>query len=358
MLVFSALRAAGEGSVRWYSSNAAGMTLGQHYSQAAALRNEYSLSVVPLEEGKIPGQLKGYYDQSWNAELRTLYKDAKEERRQFVFIDAGGTTRLNAVLAEEDSGSQGVHGFIERYDKNRLLAEEHQIGEDGLAYITSYFYRNQVLVKAETRRVKKGGGGDGEENRLISTDTYRYTRANALRLVERIVHPAGDGDKEDNAIRQFRFPYNRDTDFVNPSPDYGSEFLRDTILSGAFRVVYTTDDRGRVLTETRKDESGKTAAEIINTWSGDRLAVVEWISEDEERRTEYGYDNSGNRITERNYNKGVLERTVNLEGSREVELLYMNGVAVLRAVWENGRKISEERLRPSAAGAIAPRGQS
>ncbi|GHV25776.1 hypothetical protein FACS189498_4210 [Spirochaetia bacterium] len=331
------------------------MALEAHYSRAAALRNEYSLSIVPLGADEIPGDLKGFYDEAWSVELRTLYKDAEEDRRQFIFIDADGTTRLNAVLVQEDSGS---HGFIERFDENKLLVEAHQIQEDGLAYITSYFYRNQVLVRAETRRVKKGDE-DEEENKLISTDTYRYTRANALRLVERIFHSAAAeaGDSEDEEIHQFRFPSLSltpqnpgDTEFVFPSVAYGTEFFRDLILSGAFRVLYTTDDRGRVLTETRQDESGKVLAEIINTWSGDKLVAIEWKSGDEERRAEYEYDGKGNRVTERNYKKDILERVVSLEGSREVEYLYMNGAAVLRAVWEDGRKISEERIRPSAGG--------
>jgi hypothetical protein len=34
-----------------------------------------------------------------------------------------------------------------------------------------------------------------------------------------------------------------------------------------------------------------------------------------------------------------------VEGTREIEELYMDGVVVLQAVWEDGRKISETRMR-------------
>jgi hypothetical protein len=34
-----------------------------------------------------------------------------------------------------------------------------------------------------------------------------------------------------------------------------------------------------------------------------------------------------------------------INGSKETEELYMDGVMVIRAFWEEGRKISEERVR-------------
>jgi hypothetical protein len=73
---------------------------------------------------------------------------------------------------------------------------------------------------------------------------------------------------------------------------------------------------------------------------------VLWKSEDEERLIEYEYNGEGDRIFERNFRNSVLERTVRKAGDREVEELYMNGAVVLRTVWEDGRKISDERVRP------------
>jgi hypothetical protein len=120
-------------------------------------------------------------------------------------------------------------------------------------------------------------------------------------------------------------------------------------------VFYVTDDRGRILTETRRNEEGEVIGELQNAWSGDRLTSVRWKAGDDERVTEFGYDGDGDRILERNINRGVLERVVRLAGNREIEEIYMDGKPVLRAVWENGRKISEEHIRPqAAAGTPAP----
>jgi hypothetical protein len=123
--------------------------------------------------------------------------------------------------------------------------------------------------------------------------------------------------------------------------------LEDVFLNRGDRVVYTTDSRGRILTETRHNEAGEVIGEIRNTWSEtDKIQSVHWIAGEDDRLVEYEYDNEGNRLGERNYTKGVLERVVQVEGDREVETLYMQGRPVLRAVWEEGRKVSEERIHP------------
>ncbi|MDR2111105.1 MAG: hypothetical protein LBP32_07340, partial [Spirochaetaceae bacterium] len=103
------------------------------------------------------------------------------------------------------------------------------------------------------------------------------------------------------------------------------------------------------LREVRRDEEGNILGEMTNTWDGDRLSSVRWVSGEDERVSEYEYDGEGDRIIERNYHQGVLERVVRREGDREVEELYMNGTVILRAFWgKDGRKISEERVRPGS----------
>jgi hypothetical protein len=114
-------------------------------------------------------------------------------------------------------------------------------------------------------------------------------------------------------------------------------------------VIYTTDDRGRVLSETRRDEAGEILGEMRNTWSADRLTRIHWTAGDDERVTEYEYNAAGDRVLERNINKGVLERVVRTTGNQEIEELYMDGQVVLRATWEKGRKVSEERVRGAGA---------
>jgi len=40
-----------------------------------------------------------------------------------------------------------------------------------------------------------------------------------------------------------------------------------------------------------------------------------------------------------------LERLVMTEDNKDIEQLYLNNVVILQAVWEDGRKISETRMR-------------
>jgi hypothetical protein len=120
-------------------------------------------------------------------------------------------------------------------------------------------------------------------------------------------------------------------------------------------ISYSLDSRGRILSEISKDEEGKTIGELRNSWTGDRLEAVAWKSGDDDRRIEFEYDKDKNPTAERNFRKGVLERTVTADGDNEneIEEIYMNGVLILRAYWENGLKISEERV--SSGGGSPPR---
>jgi antitoxin component YwqK of YwqJK toxin-antitoxin module len=93
-----------------------------------------------------------------------------------------------------------------------------------------------------------------------------------------------------------------------------------------------------------KDGDGAVIGELRNTWSGDRLMSVLWKSETDERLIEYEYDSGNNRIAERNYKQGVLERSVVSKDGKETEEIFMNGKLILRVLWENGRKLSEERV--------------
>jgi hypothetical protein len=341
------------------------MALEPFYSRLAALRNQYALSIGPFPAGELPPELLPYYSPGLRVELRALYEDGKESRRQFLFKDGADLTWLIAVLsspeeaeagdeagtAEPEESGGGTRGFIELYDENQLITEVRQIMGGGSEYITRYSYRNRVLVRAETEvreilMVTEEETTEREEVRPVSTDQYRYTRSGALRLVERVYH-RGEGEDE---VSRFNFPALSpnppvDPDFVRPALAYSSEFLQDIAALGAYRVLYATDDRGRVLGETRQDEAGKVIGELRNTWSGDRLTAVEWKAGEDERRAEYEYSAEGDRIVERDYRKGNLERLVRREGNRELEELYMNGALILTAVWEDGRKISEERVR-------------
>jgi hypothetical protein len=365
------------------------MTLELSLSRAAALRNKYALSVSSPDVGELPEYLREYHDPSLKIELHTLYEDGAESRRQWIFRDEQGITRLvssgnfplntpgedTGGTSGEDTGStsgedavgetsppedgqdaerengpedeeepEPVSYFIEIYDGNNLITEEHQFSGEETEYITRYFYNEMLLVRAETRLKQTDPEGGDEKTEALTTDYYRYSRSKSLRAVERIYHQPLP---EDDYQVRLSFPHlvldaALNKDFVSPGTAYGSDFLQDVLTETQGQVSYTTDERGRILVETTTDETGAVIGEIRNIWSGDRLVAVEWESPGEERRSEYDYDPEGDRIAERNYRNGILERVIRRENDRETEELYMDGTLILRAIWEGGRKISEE----------------
>jgi hypothetical protein len=356
------------GEPRWFISNAAGMTLEPAYSRFA-LRGKYALMVDRVSSSGIPERLREFYDSSYTVEIRVLYEDGEESRRQWLFIDPDERIRLVAVFnAVPPSGDTGkdtdeeagegeeenkpdLSGFIELYNAENRIIEEHQIDSDGADRIVTYFYVNQTLVRAETVTKNPPAvdteGSEEEAPVPFCTDYYRYSRSSSLRAVERVYHRSGDvGDER---VR-LPFPHMvldaaRQTDFVRPVLPISSEFFQDILVNAGDRVIYTTDSRGRILTETRQNEAGEVLGELRNTWTGNRLTRVQWISGEDDRVTEYEYNENGDRILERNINKGTLERVIHISGDQEIEELYMDGRVILRAIWENGRKISEERVR-------------
>jgi hypothetical protein len=300
-----------------------------------ALRSKYALSVGGAAFQELPERLQKYYESSYRIELRILYEDGVISRRQWSFRDDTELARLAAVFADDGSG------FIERYNPEKLIVESHQIHADGSDYITLYFYSRSFLIRAETRLYTP------EKEEPVWTDYYRYTRSYSIRSVERRYLSAPAEGQEAAFFRspQLILGLAAENEFVKPGSVFSSEFFEDVIINSGDRILYNTDDRGRILSEVRRDENDAVLGEVINTWSGDRLASVLWKSETEERLIEYEYNSEGDRIFERNFRDGVLERTVRQAGEQEVEELYMNGKVMLRAVWENGRKVSEERVR-------------
>jgi YD repeat-containing protein len=387
-----------EAAPGWHRSNAAGMALERFSSRFAALRNPYALLIESAVAADLPESLKPRYEEGLFIESRTLYRDGRKERRQWIFRNGRGKTRLDAVFDEsgEDAGngtgadappalsppegagtapsaagtppsgaavppevagtapsasgpsSRGLAGFMELYDDEGLITAEYEFSRGDADTIISYFYRRGVLVRSETRERFRGGetvsGGGGAGERHLFTDHYRYTRFGSLRAVERLYHERPD------RVR-LAFPRlapgsaGKETGFVNPGLSYGTTFLEDLMIYPGYKVLYTADERGRITGETRQDEEGNTIGVLKNIWSGDHLSSVSWKTGDEERIVEFDYDEEGDRIAERDYRDGTLERALLRQGDRDVEELYLNGEVALRAVWEDGRKISEERMR-------------
>jgi len=243
------------------------------------------------------------------------------------------------VLADWEPGTSV--GFIELYNKNAQITNDYWLFQDGGEIAIGYFYNGSTLVKAETQQKFPAAN----EYRLMYTDNFRYNRSFALRSVERIYHSSATADPVSMA-----FPYRvldaaADTNFMSDKLFLGSDFFDNFFVAENYRMLYDTDSRGRILTQTLVDDQDEVIWIIRNTWSGDRILATVKTEGEDEKRTEYEYDGGGNRIVQRDINNGVLERLVRIEGDNETEELYLNGVVVLRAYWENGRKTHEERVR-------------
>jgi len=380
-------------AVRWYRSNSSGITLELIPSRLAALRNEYCLSVERANPNLIPEIISRHYDSTFAAELRILYENGKENRRQWIFRDDRGIVRLVAsgssgffgaeeppaiisaeeteeeTRAEAEAEEKTESGFIEIRNGEGFTVRELRYDEDHSEWEFRYSYTDQGLQSAETwykeptARIPLNESESSEENEdenqerpdapeeeesslvLICTDYYSYSRPRSLRAIERIISfPAGE---------KVRIPFpglgpvtSKPGEIITPRIAYVPEFLSGVYTGKGERAIFTLDSRGRILTEIWKDQDDEVIGEILNTWEGDRLISILWKSGDEELLVEYEYDNEGNRMAERNFRQGVLERSVASINGREIEEIYKNGILILRAVWEKGLKISEERVSP------------
>jgi hypothetical protein len=365
---------------QWYFSNISGMALRPGFSRLA-LQSEYALSIDHVSISYLPFILLDFFYTTYEIELRILYKNGVETRKQWRFIDEAGRIRVvaafvseaaerdegtsppkGAVLEETDNegeadaekeGDEGEKisvdytGFIELYNEEEFITEEHQYSSDGTDRIIQYSYNRGTLVSANTRIKHPATETEEEYLENYCTDHYRYSRSSSLRGVERVYHGKGGPEHARTRFPHIVLAAARENKFVKPPATFFTEFFEDVLLESGHRVVYTTDDRGRVISETRRDENGELIGELRNTWSGDRLVSIHWVSEEGDRRIEFEYNSKNERILERNFNaKGELERLVRTDGEREVEELYMHGLIILRAVWVQGRKISEERIHP------------
>jgi hypothetical protein len=189
----------------------------------------------------------------------------------------------------------------------------------------------------------------GREAGPLWTDNYRYTRTNMIRAIERNYAAAARSDEKSKRLSFPRFVLDSkaDKEFVSPGNSLASAFLLDA-LSGANRdaaqVSYSLDTKQRILSEVRRDEEGEVTGELTNIWKNDRIEQITWKAKDDERIIQFNYNRNGDRIGEKDYRNGVLERTVEPGEGDEIETLYINDKPVLRAIWRDGIKIVEERI--------------
>ncbi|MDR2701553.1 MAG: hypothetical protein LBB72_03900 [Spirochaetaceae bacterium] len=342
------------GAQEWYFSNPAGMALQKSSSRMVALHSAWALSVERASRSSLPPILKPFDNSAYTLEQRLLYERGALKRRQWIFRDAGNITRVNASLPADLATIGKVEGgeippFIEVFSVDRSLIETHQYLASGV-YITKYSYRNGLLIKADSFLDKEP----------LWSDTFRYTRSNLLRKVERVFYKAGTAmeaaqGRNNQPPTIPETPANLDlreappvSGFVNPGSPYDSSIMTEVLEPiysvSAARIVYDTDNQGRVISETRYDKDDKVLAEITNEWSGDRIRVIRWSAGPDQGRIVFRYSGK-DRVGEEDYRNGELERTVKTRGNEEIEEIYMNGKPILRAIWQNGRKVSEERLR-------------
>ncbi|MDR3301332.1 MAG: hypothetical protein LBT01_02210 [Spirochaetaceae bacterium] len=185
----------------------------------------------------------------------------------------------------------------------------------------------------------------GREGGRLWTDDYRYSRTNTLRAIERKYFEKTASKEYDRLVFP-RFVLNSpvDREFVSPGISISSSLFPDTPVEPTAQLTYTLDTKQRILTETRRDEEGKLIEELTNTWKNDKIEKITRKYFEDERVVTFGYNGKGDRVSEQDYRNDILERTVTISGSQEIEELYFDGKPVLRAVWEDGKKISEERL--------------
>ena len=347
-------------------------------------------------------------------ELRLLYEYGREIRRQWIFRDGRGIARMAASgtasffdgdipgtsgtaaasaaastasgnqvdgeteeITEEESKEINRSGFIEIKNYEGFVTREFQYDNDLSEWDFRYFYRGNILLRTETwlkgppapavpalsaEELSEGQEAppQAEERKapvleLTFTDTYRYSRSGSLRAIDRTIHQ-GSWERTRTGFPRIGPGGAASTEQATQGGSYSSDFFIGVTAPEGVTITYTLDTRGRVLGEIWRDESGKIIGELVNTWSGDRLQTVKWKTAEEERLIEYDFNRAGDPVAERNFRNGILERAVSFEGDNETEEIYMNGRLILRAYWENGIKVSEERIGPGGnpAGGTSP----
>jgi hypothetical protein len=380
---------------RWFRSNSGGMALEEMQSRFSALRNQYALAINYVSKDELPEYLFTYFDEEYNVEVRILYNKGEQIRAQWILRDEKGNTRLNAVFLEpepepeiiekehifiketvelitdneneteaetenlaraededEEEESQEEEkivinkdikkrrGFIEIFNEDLFLTSEYRFFEDGRTEKTEYELKNNLLLNAVYLMSDNAG-----DFKTYYTDYYHYNRSLSLRSIERIFQKDGMLDDPITIAfpRRIMDSIKKDI-FISEKLNLYPEFFEDDFISAASKMIFNTDNRGRILGQTLYDEEDEIIWTIQNTWHGNRIVKTSKKEGDTVLTAEYAYNSGGDRILERDFRNGVLERVVSTKGDTEIEELYMNNAVVLRAVWEDGRKISETRV--------------
>jgi hypothetical protein len=346
--------------LRWFRSNKGGMALEEMSSQFTALRNEYALAINFALEEELPENLVDFYDKKYFIEIRTLYEKGSQIRAQWIFRDNDGRARLVAVFLERDKGEEiryeeggedeepveirvklsQIYGFIEIYDENSFIKTEYRYSDDGGKTKIDFRYNNNLLITSTVSVLEDGVYVPSY------ADFFRYNRSSYLRAVERVFYK--DRRLSFDEAARISFPHRimdaaKGGFFLGERLHSYPEFFGPIYVIQNNKIIYTADERGRIMNQTCYDSEDNIVWVIENTWKNERIVSVSKKEGEEELRAEFEYDSKGDRILEKNLRNGNLERLVRTEGKTDIEELYMDNVLVLSAVWEEGRKISETR---------------
>ncbi|GHV20639.1 hypothetical protein FACS189494_04840 [Spirochaetia bacterium] len=390
------------GDTRWFIANPAGMALEESF-QIRALRAKNALQITDILPENIPQEIRKYYSEPWTITRSILYENGKRVKTQWVFSDEEGISLFVAVIGNDGSGfiewynEKGYiveeqrldadgSGFFISYEykdsflirslarhveavpqEGEIAAPDTSLSEEKINAALKSALPDETPAAGiappprapETPGVKvadmvrnpEGAAAiqdffvavTGREGGILWTDSYKYSRSASLRAIERVFNDK-EAAKELVRFPRFMFEAKNNDKFVTNSGGSASPFINDVVSVVPSKITYTTDNKHRILTETHRNEDGEIVGELTNLWNNDRLTQVTWRSKDEERRIVYVYTASGECISEYDYRNNVLERVVTIEGADETEELYKDGKVVLRAQWEDGRKISEERV--------------
>jgi hypothetical protein len=305
------------------------MAIEQVWSRTAAMRNEFCLSVEPVGYWRLPESLRrnitSYYDSSYYMELRVLYENEEAIRRQWIFRDGGGLTRISATgtgsfFGGDDTEGEKGRGFIEILNNEGAVLREFQYEDDLSEWDFRYSYGEGFLLRVETwykeppapeepeeepEIIEENSDEDGEakeekpphppprEERKdpvfvrMYTDFYRYTRSGSLRAIDRTLHEGIEQSPPRLVFPRLGPGVSLGEDLITPGGAYTAAFLRRDLAQEGITISYHLDNRGRILTETWRDGEGAQIGQMTNTWAEDRLQSMEWKSREDLRLTEF-----------------------------------------------------------------------
>jgi len=282
------------------------------------------------------------------AEVKEAAEKPEENEAAEKSEEITDNTIPSVIIADNtEKKNGGINGFIEVYDENSLLTAEYRFLQDGGRSRTDYDFKNGLLLNSKFS-VWEGNDESGEY-KPVFTDYFRYNRSSFLRSVQRIFYKKSELSFLDDPVL-ITFPSGimaaaRNEYFIGERHNSYPEFFGETMAEKDSKMIYSTDERGRILSQTLYDADDKVIWVIHNTWKDDRIISTVKEEGDNINLAEFEYDSDGDRVLERNYTNGILERVVRSEGKTDIEELYLNGNVILQAVWEDGRKISETRMR-------------